>query len=57
MTIETIEVGSLASGDVLVRIRAASLCNTDLELGRAAFRRRIDLIRGFALCPFWTLKT
>lgn len=31
MTIETIEVGPLAPGDVLVRIRAASLCHTDLE--------------------------
>jgi S-(hydroxymethyl)glutathione dehydrogenase/alcohol dehydrogenase len=31
MTIETIEVGPLAPGDVLVRVRAASLCHTDLE--------------------------
>jgi S-(hydroxymethyl)glutathione dehydrogenase/alcohol dehydrogenase len=31
MTIETIEVGPLAAGDVLVRVRAASLCHTDLE--------------------------
>ena len=31
MTIETIAVGPLAPGDVLVRIRAASLCHTDLE--------------------------
>lgn len=31
MTIETIEVGPLAPTDVLVRIRAASLCHTDLE--------------------------
>jgi S-(hydroxymethyl)glutathione dehydrogenase/alcohol dehydrogenase len=31
LTIETIEVGPLAPGDVLVRIRAASLCHTDLE--------------------------
>src|SRR5580692_8743880 len=31
MTIETIEVGPLAATDVLVRIRAASLCHTDLE--------------------------
>jgi S-(hydroxymethyl)glutathione dehydrogenase / alcohol dehydrogenase len=31
MTIETIEVGPVAPTDVLVRIRAASLCHTDLE--------------------------
>ena len=31
MTIETVEVGPLAAGDVLVRVRAASLCHTDLE--------------------------
>ena len=31
MTIETIEVGPLAAADVLVRVRAASLCHTDLE--------------------------
>jgi S-(hydroxymethyl)glutathione dehydrogenase / alcohol dehydrogenase len=31
MTIETVQVGPLAPGDVLVRVRAASLCHTDLE--------------------------
>src|SRR5580700_5198660 len=31
MTIETLDVGPLAAGDVLVRVRAASLCHTDLE--------------------------
>jgi len=31
MTIDTIEVGPLAAGDVPVRVRAASLCHTDLE--------------------------
>ena len=31
MSIETLEVGPLAPGDVLVRVRAASLCHTDLE--------------------------
>ncbi|HTW72884.1 MAG TPA: Zn-dependent alcohol dehydrogenase [Acetobacteraceae bacterium] len=31
MTIETVDVGPLAPGDVLVRVRAASLCHTDLE--------------------------
>lgn len=31
MTIEPVDVGPVAAGDVLVRIRAASLCHTDLE--------------------------
>lgn len=31
MTIETLDIGPVAAGDVLVRIRAASLCHTDLE--------------------------
>ena len=31
MRIETVRVGPLAPGDVLVRVRAASLCHTDLE--------------------------
>jgi S-(hydroxymethyl)glutathione dehydrogenase/alcohol dehydrogenase len=31
MTIETVDVGPVATGDVLVRIRAAGLCHTDLE--------------------------
>ena len=31
MMVETLEVGPLAPGDVLVRIKAASLCHTDLE--------------------------
>jgi S-(hydroxymethyl)glutathione dehydrogenase/alcohol dehydrogenase len=31
MTVETVEVGPVLPGDVLVRVRAASLCHTDLE--------------------------
>ena len=31
MTIESVEVGPVLPGDVLVKIRAASLCHTDLE--------------------------
>jgi S-(hydroxymethyl)glutathione dehydrogenase/alcohol dehydrogenase len=31
MTVETLEVGPLAPGDVLVRVRAAGLCHTNLE--------------------------
>ncbi len=32
LTIETVEAGSLKDDDVLVRIRATSLCHTDLEV-------------------------
>jgi len=32
LTIETVEAGPLRRGDVLVRIRATSLCHTDLEV-------------------------
>ncbi|MGO8916032.1 MAG: Zn-dependent alcohol dehydrogenase [Stellaceae bacterium] len=32
LAIETVELGALQSDDVLVRIRAASLCHTDLEV-------------------------
>ena len=32
LTIETVEAGSLKPDDVLVRIRATSLCHTDLEV-------------------------
>ena len=31
LVIETLAIGPLAAGDVLVRVRAASLCHTDLE--------------------------
>jgi S-(hydroxymethyl)glutathione dehydrogenase/alcohol dehydrogenase len=32
MTVETVALGGLQAGDVLVRIRAAGLCHTDLEV-------------------------
>jgi S-(hydroxymethyl)glutathione dehydrogenase/alcohol dehydrogenase len=32
LTVETVELGPLKPGDVLVRIRAAGLCHTDLEV-------------------------
>jgi len=32
MTVETVELGALQPGDALVRIRAAGLCHTDLEV-------------------------
>ncbi len=46
MTIETIDVGPLAPGDVLVRIRAASLCHTDLEAMEGALSVPLPAVLG-----------
>jgi len=46
MTIETIAVGPLAPGDVLVRIRAASLCHTDLEAIEGQLAVRLPAVLG-----------
>jgi S-(hydroxymethyl)glutathione dehydrogenase/alcohol dehydrogenase len=46
MHIETIEVGPLASGDVLVRMRAASLCHTDLEAIEGALAVPLPAVLG-----------
>lgn len=46
MTIETLEVGPLAPGDVLVRIRAASLCHTDLEAIEGALAVPLPAVLG-----------
>jgi S-(hydroxymethyl)glutathione dehydrogenase/alcohol dehydrogenase len=46
MTIETIEVGPVAPGDVLVRIRAASLCHTDLEAIEGALAVPLPAVLG-----------
>jgi S-(hydroxymethyl)glutathione dehydrogenase / alcohol dehydrogenase len=46
MTIETLDVGPLAPGDVLVRIRAASLCHTDLEAIEGALAVRLPAVLG-----------
>ena len=45
LTIETVEAGPLKPGDVLVRIRATSLCHTDLEVieGQLAYPMPIVL--------------
>jgi S-(hydroxymethyl)glutathione dehydrogenase/alcohol dehydrogenase len=45
MTIETVSLGTLKPGDVLVRIRAAGLCHTDLEVieGQLAYPMPIVL--------------
>ena len=46
MTIETLDVGPLAAGDVLVRIRAASLCHTDLEAIEGALAMALPAVLG-----------
>ena len=46
MTIETVEVGPVAPGDVLVRIRAASLCHTDLEAIEGALAVKLPAVLG-----------
>jgi S-(hydroxymethyl)glutathione dehydrogenase / alcohol dehydrogenase len=45
MTVETVALGGLTPGDVLVRIRAAGLCHTDLEVieGQLAYPMPIVL--------------
>jgi S-(hydroxymethyl)glutathione dehydrogenase/alcohol dehydrogenase len=46
MSIERVEVGPLAPGDVLVRIRAASLCHTDLEAIEGALAVPLPAVLG-----------
>jgi S-(hydroxymethyl)glutathione dehydrogenase/alcohol dehydrogenase len=46
MAIETIEVGPLAAGDVLVRMRAASLCHTDLEVIEGSLGLKLPAVLG-----------
>ena len=46
MTIETLDVGPVAPGDVLVRVRAASLCHTDLEAIEGALAVQLPAVLG-----------
>jgi S-(hydroxymethyl)glutathione dehydrogenase/alcohol dehydrogenase len=46
MTIETVDAGPVAAGDVLVRIRAASLCHTDLEAMEGALAVQLPAVLG-----------
>lgn len=43
---ETVEVTGLAARDVLVRIRAAGLCHTDLEVIEGALRQPLPMVLG-----------
>ena len=46
MTIETVDVGPVAPSDVLVRIKAASLCHTDLEAMEGAIAIDLPAVLG-----------
>jgi S-(hydroxymethyl)glutathione dehydrogenase/alcohol dehydrogenase len=46
LAIEQIEVGPVAAGDVLVRMRAASLCHTDLEVIEGALACPLPAVLG-----------
>ncbi|WP_205082774.1 zinc-binding dehydrogenase [Paracraurococcus ruber] len=46
MAIERVQVGPVAAGDVLVRVRAASLCHTDLEVIEGQLACRLPAVLG-----------
>jgi S-(hydroxymethyl)glutathione dehydrogenase / alcohol dehydrogenase len=46
LAIETVEATDLAPGDVLVRIKAAGLCHTDLEVIEGSLRNPMPIVLG-----------
>ena len=46
LTVETVETGALQPGDVLVRIRAAGICHTDLEVAEGRLAYPLPIILG-----------
>src|ERR1700694_3388770 len=46
MRVETVTAGDLKPGDVLVRMRAAGLCHTDLEVIDGSLRYRMPIVLG-----------
>jgi len=46
LTVETIVAGALKPGDVLVRIKAAGLCHTDLEVIEGSLRYPMPIVLG-----------
>jgi len=46
LTVETIVTGALKPGDVLVRIKAAGLCHTDLEVIEGGLRYPMPIVLG-----------
>ena len=46
LSIETVEAADLAAGDVLVRVKAAGLCHTDLEVIEGSLRYPMPIVLG-----------
>src|SRR6202000_55081 len=46
LTIETVQAAELAPDDVLVRIKAAGLCHTDLEVIDGSLRNPMPIVLG-----------
>src|SRR6202142_4600122 len=46
MRVETVTAGSLKPGDVLVRMQAAGLCHTDLEVNEGSLRYPMPIVLG-----------
>lgn len=46
LSIETVEATNVAAGDVVVRIKAAGLCHTDLEVIEGSLRNPMPIILG-----------
>ena len=46
LTVETVELGPLKPGDVLVRVRASGLCHTDLEVIQGSLAYPLPIVLG-----------
>ena len=46
LAIETVELGPLKAGDVLVRVRASGLCHTDLEVMQGSLAYPLPIVLG-----------
>lgn len=46
LTIEHVDIAALGPGDVLVRLRAAGLCHTDLEISQGTLVRPLPIVLG-----------
>jgi S-(hydroxymethyl)glutathione dehydrogenase / alcohol dehydrogenase len=46
LAVETVEAAGLAPGDVLVRVKAAGLCHTDLEVIEGSLRNPMPIVLG-----------
>lgn len=46
MSVETVEIGELGHGEVLVRIASAGLCHTDLEVTQGQLRYPMPIVLG-----------